>query len=332
MSNDYLISIIVPIYNCAEYVDECLYSIVNQTYKKIEIIVIDDGSTDGSGKICDEWQKRDSRIKVIHSHNCGVSHARNIGLDNAIGDYIGFVDADDWIDLDFYELMLQEIIDKNSDAVGVGYIRENISGGIITLRKSSSRTFSREEILQEIFSRNIPKILYWELWDKLFKKDLVTNIRFDESIAIAEDMLFFWQLMKNVNKFSYMPLFKYHYRVRAGSAVHSGFSSKSISGLKAIRYIWNLSQFESKRIKSIIKQQYVHILIGMTKQMMIYAIDTYAKDIMKNQKEIRANLFSFLLTPNLSITTIMGMLFFCLPFSFCHLFLWALKNREFSRT
>ena len=99
---DDLISVIVPVYNVEEYLDRCIESIVNQTYKNLEILLIDDGSTDNSYNICDKWAKKDNRIKVVHKENGGVSSARNVGLDVATGDYIGFVDSDDYISIDMY--------------------------------------------------------------------------------------------------------------------------------------------------------------------------------------------------------------------------------------
>ena len=102
-----LISIIVPVYNVEKYLVKCLESIINQTYKYLEIILIDDGSTDGSGRICDEYAKKDNRIKVSHKGNGGLSSARNVGLDMSAGQYIAFVDSDDWLELDMYEYLMK---------------------------------------------------------------------------------------------------------------------------------------------------------------------------------------------------------------------------------
>ena len=99
-----LLSIIVPVYNVERYLEQCILSLVHQSYRSIEILLIDDGSSDGSFAICDEWAKKDQRIRVFHTENHGVSHARNVGLEQARGDYIGFVDSDDWIDLDMYRV------------------------------------------------------------------------------------------------------------------------------------------------------------------------------------------------------------------------------------
>ena len=108
MKNKGLISVIVPVYNVRKYIEKCIYSIINQTYKNLEIIIIDDGSTDGSETLCDKFKDKDQRVIVLHQKNSGQSRARNKGLEIASGEYIGFVDADDWIDNDFFEKLIEK--------------------------------------------------------------------------------------------------------------------------------------------------------------------------------------------------------------------------------
>ena len=119
------ISVIVPIYNVEKYLDRCLKSIINQTYKNLEIILIDDGSPDNCGTICDEYAKKDNRIKVVHKDNGGLVKARNTGLDIATGEYISFIDPDDWIELNMYEEMIKIADETNTDIVRCGYYRDN---------------------------------------------------------------------------------------------------------------------------------------------------------------------------------------------------------------
>lgn len=120
-----LISIIVPVYNVKDYVEKCLDSICGQTYKNLEIVVVDDGSTDGSGEICDTYAQKDPRVKVIHRENRGVSAVRNEGLDIALGEYIGFVDGDDWIDSDMYEFLYELLIVNEADISVCSHYIEN---------------------------------------------------------------------------------------------------------------------------------------------------------------------------------------------------------------
>ena len=118
-----LISVIVPIYNVEKYINRCIDSIIEQTYTNLEIILVDDGSTDNSGSICDEYAKKDNRIKVIHKENGGVSSARNVGLDTAIGQYITFVDSDDYIEKKYCEILLKTLKKQKADCVACGYNR-----------------------------------------------------------------------------------------------------------------------------------------------------------------------------------------------------------------
>ncbi len=132
---DQLISVIIPVYNVAPYIDKCVESVVNQTHKNLEIILIDDGSIDESGVKCDKWQEKDQRIKTIHTKNHGVSHARNIGLAAMHGDYVGFVDGDDWLEPDMYMSLLHIMLAGGADVSGGGYTRKEIDRGVVTLRK-----------------------------------------------------------------------------------------------------------------------------------------------------------------------------------------------------
>ena len=191
--------------------------------------------------------------------------------------------------------------------------------------------FSREEILQEIFSCDVPKFLYWELCDKLLKKELVTNICFDESIDNMEDMLFFWQVMIRAKSFAYAPMFKYHYRMRAGSAVHSRISSKTISSGIAMQLVWQAAQKENEKLKQIIFCQYIRVIVRTTRKMLVYDAECYARDIKNNQTIIRNYLIEFLSSSHLSLTTafplIRALIFLCLPFSICCCLLEFIKKR-----
>ncbi len=321
------ISIIVPVYNVAQYLDDCVRSLVEQTYMNIEIILIDDGSTDLSAAICDKWGERDKRIHVEHTDNLGVSHARNIGIKIATGDYIGFVDADDWVEKDTYECLLDEMISKNVEVVGGGYTREEPSGGIVTLRKESANVYSREEILKEIFSLKNKKIIWWELWDKLFRADLVKRNRFDESIATSEDKLFFWQVMEKVAKFAYMPLFKYHYRTRDGSATHSVINNKTLTELEANRRILQLSKKENRILQRLALANYVRSIVSCTKKMLVCNPNNYKQLIMKNQDEIRENFLKYNCALGISVYSIRALGYLSLPFFICIKLIFIIRSR-----
>lgn len=211
-----LISVIVPIYNVEKYIYECLDSIVNQTYKNLEIILVDDGSLDSSGKICDGYAANDVRIKVIHKENGGVSSARNVALNMATGDWIYFIDPDDWVELNTLELSLDMIKKTNTDMCFFDY--ENVYEGNTIYRKVF---FSNDTIFTDL--NNIKTLSMYMFWtgncNFLVKSSLITNdIRYDEKLNIGEDTIFKFGLYKNIKSFSYIKKALYHYRVRSASA------------------------------------------------------------------------------------------------------------------
>mgnify|MGYP003302353025 CR=1 FL=1 len=227
--NNPLISVIVPVYNVEKYLDRCIESIVNQTYKNLEIILIDDGSTDNSPQICDELEKKDKRIKVIHKENSGVSSARNVGLDNAKGDYIGFVDSDDFIEKDMYSLMLKKIESTNSDCCfcDVRYV------GICSneeIHLWNKQLFSKQEILNVFFEFNG---FNFSVWNKLFQKNKIKKIRFNEKIFIKEDALFCLEYFNDIKKISHINKALYNYCFNDESALNNRNIKKDITSLDA---------------------------------------------------------------------------------------------------
>ncbi len=170
-----LISIIVPVYNVEKYLEKCVKSIIHQTYQKIEIILVDDGSKDNSGKLCDELQKKDNRIKVIHKPNGGLSDARNAGLKLAQGQYIGFVDSDDYIAKDMFQTLYHLIQENNADISIISYY-ELYQDKVIRVRDSKTQEiFTKIQALRELL---IDTKIQSYAWNKLFKKELFEAIEF----------------------------------------------------------------------------------------------------------------------------------------------------------
>ena len=148
------VSIVVPIYNVEKYLEQCIDSIINQTLKDIEIILVDDGSPDNCPQICDDYAKKDSRIKVVHKKNGGLSSARNAGIEVATGDYIGFVDSDDYIELDMYEKMYSIAIENNVDFVMSDYYRVSDGGKVIATLDMDEGIYEKNKIKRDIFPRS----------------------------------------------------------------------------------------------------------------------------------------------------------------------------------
>lgn len=213
-----VISIIVPVYNVEKYLDRCIKSIVNQTHSKLEIILIDDGSTDKSGEICDNWSKIDSRIKVIHQQNSGVSAARNAGLKNVHGKYIGFVDSDDYIKNDMYEFLYKNIIEKNVQIAICGTFYEK--NGKISYNKiaEEEKILSKEDALLTLFGEG----KYGAgMCDKLFDSKLFENLNFPTGIENGEEIILLYNIFKKARKIYYNNIPKYCYCYREKSATHT---------------------------------------------------------------------------------------------------------------
>ena len=191
-----IISIIVPIYNVEKYLPKCIESILNQTFKEFELILVDDGSPDNSGSICDEYSKKDERIKVIHKENGGVSSARNVGLGSALGEYIGFVDPDDYINEDMFEVLYNLCISTNSDIAICKNSRE-INGEIYgTEDDIYTKIMDTDEALKEMFKANLYR---FALWNKICKKKCFYGIRFPEG-RVHEDLSATYKIIANSSK------------------------------------------------------------------------------------------------------------------------------------
>lgn len=189
-----LVSIIIPVYNVEKYLEKCIESMTNQSYKKLEIVLIDDGSTDQSVQICDKYAKKDKRIKVFHLENHGVSYARNYGLDLANGDYIGFVDSDDEIEEDMIQILVEHMEKEHCDIsiCGVRNLEEQ-KDKIRKEEKSKIWKLSKKELLYELmYMKHIPTCV----WNKLFKKEVIKDIRFNEKRTISEDYEFLFDVIQ----------------------------------------------------------------------------------------------------------------------------------------
>ena len=214
--NQPLLSVIVPCYNVEKYVNKCILSIVGQTYTNLEILLIDDGSTDNTGKICDEWQERDPRIRVIHKQNEGTSYARKTGVENASADYVTFVDADDWIDTNMYADMLAALLTTNSDIAHCDFCIVNEDGRTehrVQERDATIKTMGRIEGVIMVLEDN-----YWRthLGLKIYKKTLFEHIEFPKGRVYGEDMIIH-DLFHLASQSVFLDKEYYYYFVRSGS-------------------------------------------------------------------------------------------------------------------
>lgn len=203
-----MISVIIPVYNAQPYLRACVSSVLAQTYPDLQILLIDDGSTDGSGALCDALAAADSRIQVIHQPNRGVSAARNAGLDAARGDLISFIDADDTLDPDMYEFLVGLMEEHQADIAHCAY--RHIVGEEVRLVHDTKQLHpqSHDEALQCLVGS---RLFVGSLWNKLYRREILARIRFDETIKINEDILYNYYAFQNARRSVFADVAKYNY-------------------------------------------------------------------------------------------------------------------------
>ena len=246
-----LISVIVPVYKVELYLDRCIQSIVNQTYPNLEIILVDDGSPDNCGAICDSWAEKDSRIKVIHKENGGLSDARNAGMAVASGTYIGFVDSDDYISEGMYQLLFDRMLADGSDiaACRVEMVFEDGSPSR-PLTRSGQCILSREDAIKASISESWLK---QPVWYKLYKTELIRDIPFPVG-KYHEDVFWSYQAVAKAQKVSVFDTPCYFYTQRRGSIMSESYSLKRLDSLEAKEARVDFFRNEQPELLNIAKQ------------------------------------------------------------------------------
>lgn len=226
-----MITIIIPVYNASKYLDECLNSVSAQTFADWECILINDGSTDNSGAICDKWAATDCRFKVVHQANVGVSAARNKGIELAKGEYIAFIDSDDWVDNNYLGL-LQDAYNKSyADLCIVGLQQHSSNGKIIKYSPNTCDTFRIEEDSNDILVDLVKQYLLFGPVSKLYSKYLLFkyNIRFDKTISYGEDLVFNFEYLERTRTISCVISSPYHYRVYVDNSLSKKIRNNQFS-------------------------------------------------------------------------------------------------------
>lgn len=225
-----LISIIVPVYNSEVYLRQCLDSIISQTLTDYEVIIVDDGSTDNSYTICSDYESRDQRIRLVKHENRGPSFARNVALEIAQGEFIGFVDSDDWIEIDMYDSLYRSLIKNNADIAICGYYTIHKQGQVKLRHCSPNETvMSTKELIKEYIDWNL---IGAAVWSKLFKKSIFNTIRFPEKIRYREDAYVTPMLLGAAIKGVHIGLPKYHYRIQSNSVYRKKFDETKLASIE----------------------------------------------------------------------------------------------------
>ncbi len=284
-----LISVIVPIYKVQDYLKECIESIINQTYSDIEVILVDDGSPDRCPQMCDEWAKRDSRIRVVHKKNGGLSSARNAGLDVAKGEYISFVDSDDFICKDALENLYNRIKDDKSIGITSGLIYRYQDSSISNFKAqwlcSKEIVIPASEFLLETMSQKTS----YTVWNKLYRRDVIGNTRFREG-RNNEDTLFMYDLGKNIAILNVcmveIPHYVYYYRYREDSICTTAKIPLAIDILDNYELMMEDCKNTNSRLYDVLYFSYVRTLYGFVDSLLLNPV-WYPLYFSEYQKKLR---------------------------------------------
>lgn len=235
-----LISVIIPVYNVEPYLRRCVDSILAQSYQNFEILLIDDGSTDASGDICDEYAEQDSRIIAIHQENNGVSSARNAGLDKCCGEYISFIDSDDWIKKDMYRDMIQAIKEYKADFAVCNEIHVTLHKNDKSFKRTNhwpeltgTTGINNIELYEKVFARTAI------MRNKVFKRSIIGKHRWNPALSYGEDVVFFLQILAECNCAVIIPESYYNYFInRPGNVVSSVINEKSFELLNNTKMVY----------------------------------------------------------------------------------------------
>lgn len=211
-NNKILVSVIVPVYNVQDYIEKCLDSLIHQTLEQLEVIVVDDGSTDKTGLIVDEYQnKYKSKIKVIHKKNEGVSIARNVGLEKATGEYIGFLDSDDWVNYDMYGKLYKLAIKDNCDIVACDTLAIYPDKKVL-IESHINETSTTEDLMLNAYA---------VIWNKIYKREIIDGIKFKEKMNFCEDVQFLYMVYPKIKKIGVIHETLHNYLQRVGSLTYT---------------------------------------------------------------------------------------------------------------
>ncbi|HZJ78542.1 MAG TPA: glycosyltransferase [Clostridia bacterium] len=277
------VSFIVPVYKVEEYIRECIDSILNQTLQEFEVILVDDGSPDNCPEICDEYAKKDERIKVIHKENGGLSQARNFGMRAAQGEYIIFVDSDDYLLKDFAKRLYDAIVEYDADIVQCGYTECTQTGEEIKKVKTllPLNTVIEGKKICEQFEQMHIKLFAIYCWRNIYKKDFLlgNDIFFNENVKIGEDAVFNTQAFLLAKRIAAIESVSYFYRLREESIMREKFKSDYC---KKLNYQWSKKREEYKKYCESPSPLYYN---DIARYCLVTLLPTMLKNIYKNDVE-----------------------------------------------
>ncbi len=276
MNKSDLISVIIPVYNSSERLDICVNSILNQSYSNLEIVLVDDGSTDNSLEIINSYVKKDSRVKGYHKNNGGVSSTRNYGLKVANGKFISFIDSDDYIDKEYFKTLLKHQKINNSDIVRCGYHLNNKSYSIVNV-KEVYVNFEFENKL--IFDEMLKTYKFNSVWGQLIKKSVIKEVKFDESLSMGEDFEFNINIIKNSSIVTLIPDVLYYYYYNNNGMNYSKNKKKILKKIFDINSIYSNILNDSCFNANLIQVRYINEIFPHILDIISYKYKDYLKEI-----------------------------------------------------
>ncbi len=289
MTRQPLISVIIPVYNLENYIEKCLNSIISQSYNNLEILVVNDGSTDNSGSICDSYSNRDSRIRVFHIENGGAAHARNVALENMTGELVTFIDGDDHVDSMYIEKLYNNMVNKNADISICKWIDIYENSNAEPTPATGSKTFDTIAGLEALMYQ----VLFDSaMWVKLYKASLFDNITFPEG-NLYEDLAIIYRVFERAKTIAYTDYAGYFYMLRSTGTTLVKFKPKKMDLIDVIDEMQDYLLSKYPELKSSIYSRkaranfHIYLQIPRTKE-----YKEYRKRIEKNIKTVRREVIS----------------------------------------
>lgn len=311
-----LISVIIPCFNVEKYIDRCMESVLNQTYQNLEIILVDDGSTDGTGKICDLYSQADERIRVIHKRNGGLSSARNAGLEVAAGTYIGFVDSDDWIEHDFYSYLYDLIVRYQADIAQCAYFLTDGNAKSLVVDEEIRKVSQSD--LMNIFFRTKGEDSNSSVWNRLYKHEIVKGVVFPEGYVNEDVYYSYFVFLKTCSAvISNQP--KYNYFINGNGITRGALRKQDLS----LYYVWDQIIEDAKKCnheyyeKAVLNRK--RAVFTLLSKYVIYGVqdcDSFSNHWIRQQtKELRIFYGKLVFSGSLDIKRKLVLSFLCIsPF------------------
>lgn len=323
--NNPKISVIIPVYNVEKYLHRCVDSVLNQTYKNIEVVLVDDGSPDNCPKICDDLACVDNRVKVIHKKNGGLSSARNAALDSPLsGDYVTFVDSDDWLELDTIEYCLDLIRNFDADVVQFEFYETDSEKKSAVNKKERIETFDGKEILQQLMIMSC-----WGVWGALYKTEVLENVRFREG-KINEDIDYKYKILRNAQRMVYSNQKKYYYYQSGNTISMGGLKRKDFDLYDAAEELYKLTQNEDfgtiRFLGEVKRRRSAFSLLCKIAYFGVADPTLNKKEIVRKLTKEHRNNVAILLKGNLSLNRKVLAILFAINYHFTELIVRLLKR------